>query len=121
MKIKYKTVSKLTKALHAKNRSDNKHAPFLGGYPLGDISGYVLTISKCDRHYKGLVEQRRLYSWTDGKTTRFKHAGMKNKKSTHKNGEIETKNDHSQGAVVAGKMGRKRQTKEVSSCAGQPC
>jgi hypothetical protein len=48
-----------------------------------------------------------------GKTTRFKHAEKVQKRALDKYGEVDGNIGHSQGAVIARKMGKKGLTKQV--------
>jgi hypothetical protein len=120
--MKLKDIAKISKASYKKNRE------------IDDVDGYKLDKKLSTREAKvfhnpdtgkTIVANRGtqgLKDWGNnvayvtgnyGKTTRFKHAEKVQKRALDKYNEVAVNVGHSQGAVIARKLGKKGKTKQV--------
>jgi hypothetical protein len=120
--MKYKDVNLISKASYKRNKD------------VQDVAGYKLDKKLSTKEAKvfhnpdtgkTVVANRGTQGLSDwgnnvayvtgnyGKTNRFKHAEKVQKRAIDKYGEVDANIGHSQGAVIARKMGKKGKTKQV--------
>jgi hypothetical protein len=120
--MKFKDISKISKASYKRN----KEVEDVDGYQLDrDLSTREAKVFHNPDTGKTIIANRGtqgLSDWSNNaayltksynKTARFKHAAKVQKRTLDKYGEVDANIGHSQGAVIARKMGKQGKTKQV--------